>query len=123
MVEDGFADVVAVAAVVEMHVQIAQRVGSAAGADQPEAAIQTFLWASKHGETNLVGNLLRWQRDAAARLAIAQGSSAWLPIRPALRFCLRPLPGRGAWAAGARAGPSRPLTKCALSTTMISTLG
>jgi hypothetical protein len=35
------------------------------GADNPEAAIQTFLWAGKHGETNLVGNLLRWQRDAA----------------------------------------------------------
>jgi RNA polymerase sigma factor (sigma-70 family) len=34
------------------------------GADQPEAAIQTFFWASKHGETNLVGDLLRWQRDA-----------------------------------------------------------
>ncbi|HMJ66470.1 MAG TPA: sigma-70 family RNA polymerase sigma factor, partial [Candidatus Binatia bacterium] len=33
-------------------------------ADKPEAAIQTFLWAGKHGETNLVGNLLRWQRDA-----------------------------------------------------------
>jgi len=33
------------------------------GADKPEAAIQTFLWAGKHGETNLVGNLLRWQRD------------------------------------------------------------
>jgi RNA polymerase sigma factor (sigma-70 family) len=33
------------------------------GADKPEAAIQTFFWAAKHGETNLVGNLLRWQRD------------------------------------------------------------
>jgi RNA polymerase sigma factor (sigma-70 family) len=35
------------------------------GADKPEAGIQTFFWAGKHGETNLVGNLLRWQRDAA----------------------------------------------------------
>lgn len=35
------------------------------GADKPESAIQTFLWAGKHGETNLVANLLRWQRDAA----------------------------------------------------------
>ncbi len=34
------------------------------GADKPEAAIQTFFWAGKHGETNLVGSLLRWQRDA-----------------------------------------------------------
>ena len=33
------------------------------GADKPEAAIQTFFWAAKHGETNLVGNLLRWQKD------------------------------------------------------------
>ena len=35
------------------------------GSDKPEAAIQTFFWAGKHGETNLIGNLLRWQRDAA----------------------------------------------------------
>ena len=35
------------------------------GADKPEAAIETFFWAAKHGETNLVGNLLRWQRDPA----------------------------------------------------------
>ena len=35
------------------------------GADRPEAGIQTFFWAGKHGETNLVGNLLRWQRDVA----------------------------------------------------------
>ena len=35
------------------------------GAEKPDAAIQTFFWAGKHGETNLVGNLLRWQRDAA----------------------------------------------------------
>jgi hypothetical protein len=34
------------------------------GADKPEAALQTFFWAGKHGETNLIGNLLRWQRDA-----------------------------------------------------------
>ncbi len=34
------------------------------GADKPENAIQTFFWAGKHGETNLVGDLLRWQRDA-----------------------------------------------------------
>ncbi len=33
------------------------------GADKPEDAIQTFFWAAKHGETNLVGELLRWQRD------------------------------------------------------------
>lgn len=33
------------------------------GADKPEAALQTFFWAGKHGETNLAGNLLRWQRD------------------------------------------------------------
>ncbi|MEO8425702.1 MAG: sigma-70 family RNA polymerase sigma factor, partial [Verrucomicrobiota bacterium] len=33
------------------------------GADKPEAAIQTFFWAGQHGETNLIGNLLRWQRD------------------------------------------------------------
>jgi hypothetical protein len=35
------------------------------GAAEPEAAIQTFFWAGKHSETNLVGNLLRWQRDSA----------------------------------------------------------
>ena len=35
------------------------------GSESPEAAIQTFFWAGKHGETNLVGNLLRWQRDVA----------------------------------------------------------
>lgn len=35
------------------------------GAGSPEAAIQTFFWAGKHGESDLVGNLLRWQRDAA----------------------------------------------------------
>src|SRR6266849_2087725 len=34
------------------------------GADKPDAAIQRFFWAGKHGETNLVGSLLRWQRDA-----------------------------------------------------------
>jgi|KBSSwiStaDraftv2_1062776.scaffolds.fasta_scaffold170375_1 RNA polymerase sigma factor (sigma-70 family) len=33
------------------------------GADKPDAAIQTFFWAGKHGESNLVSNLLRWQRD------------------------------------------------------------
>jgi RNA polymerase sigma factor (sigma-70 family) len=33
------------------------------GADKPEAAIQTFFWAGKHGETNLVASLLRWRRD------------------------------------------------------------
>ena len=35
-----------------------------AGMDKPEAAIETFFWAAKHGETNLIANLLRWQRDA-----------------------------------------------------------
>lgn len=35
------------------------------GAENPAAAIQTFFWAGKHGETNLVGSLLRWQRDTA----------------------------------------------------------
>jgi hypothetical protein len=35
------------------------------GADKPEAAIQTFFWAGKQGETNVVCNLLRWQRDPA----------------------------------------------------------
>jgi RNA polymerase sigma factor (sigma-70 family) len=34
------------------------------GTDNPANAIQTFFWAGKHGETNLVNNLLRWQRDA-----------------------------------------------------------
>jgi len=34
------------------------------GAAKPESAIQTFLWAGKHGEKDLVGKLLRWQRDA-----------------------------------------------------------
>ena len=34
------------------------------GADKPETAIETFFWAARHGETNLIGNLLRWQRDA-----------------------------------------------------------
>lgn len=34
------------------------------GAAKPESAIQTFLWAGKHGEMDLVGKLLRWQRDA-----------------------------------------------------------
>jgi hypothetical protein len=33
------------------------------GIDNPESALQTFLWAGKHGESNLVANLLRWQRD------------------------------------------------------------
>jgi RNA polymerase sigma factor (sigma-70 family) len=33
------------------------------GADEPAAALQTFFWAAKHGDTNLIGNLLRWQRD------------------------------------------------------------
>jgi RNA polymerase sigma factor (sigma-70 family) len=33
------------------------------GIDKPESALQTFLWACKHGESNLVANLLRWQRD------------------------------------------------------------
>ena len=33
------------------------------GADKPENAIQTFFWAGNHGETNLVRNLLRWQKD------------------------------------------------------------
>jgi hypothetical protein len=33
------------------------------GADKPDAAIQTFFWAGKHGESDLIGNLLRWQRD------------------------------------------------------------
>jgi len=33
------------------------------GADNPAKAIQTFFWAGKQGETNLVNNLLRWQRD------------------------------------------------------------
>lgn len=35
------------------------------GNDGPEAAIQTFFWAGQHGETNLIGNLLRWQKDPA----------------------------------------------------------
>jgi len=34
------------------------------GQDTPEAAIQTLFWAGKHGETNLIANLLRVQRDA-----------------------------------------------------------
>jgi RNA polymerase sigma factor (sigma-70 family) len=34
------------------------------GQDTPEAAIQTLFWASKQGETNLIANLLRVQRDA-----------------------------------------------------------
>jgi hypothetical protein len=33
------------------------------GLARPEAAMQTFFWAGKHGETNLVSNLLRWRRD------------------------------------------------------------
>jgi hypothetical protein len=33
------------------------------GIDNPESALQTFLWAGKHGESNLFANLLRWQRD------------------------------------------------------------
>jgi hypothetical protein len=33
------------------------------GADQPEEALQTFFWAGKHGETNVVVSLLRWQID------------------------------------------------------------
>jgi len=37
------------------------------GADNPEAAIQTFLCAGKNAETNLLGNLLRWQRDRDIR--------------------------------------------------------
>jgi RNA polymerase sigma factor (sigma-70 family) len=35
------------------------------GSDKPDAAIQTFFWAGKHGESDLLGNLLRWQRDTA----------------------------------------------------------
>ncbi len=34
------------------------------GADKPDAAIQTFFWAGKQGEKDLMRNLLRWQRDA-----------------------------------------------------------
>jgi len=34
------------------------------GQDTPEAAIQTLFWAGKHGETNLIANMLRVQRDA-----------------------------------------------------------
>lgn len=33
------------------------------GADNPEGALQTLLWAAKHRETNLVGNFMRMQRD------------------------------------------------------------
>ncbi len=35
------------------------------GLDKPEAAIQTFFWAGKQGDTNVLSNLLRWQRDPA----------------------------------------------------------
>jgi RNA polymerase sigma factor (sigma-70 family) len=35
------------------------------GIDKPESAIQTFFWAGKQGDTNVLGNLLRWQRDPA----------------------------------------------------------
>jgi RNA polymerase sigma factor (sigma-70 family) len=33
------------------------------GSEQPESAIETFFWAGKHNETNLIGSLLRWRRD------------------------------------------------------------
>jgi len=45
------------------------------GADKPEAAIQTFFWAGKQRDTNVVGNLLRWIRDPeipASRLTQAE---------------------------------------------------
>src|SRR5436189_3861986 len=33
------------------------------GLDKPEAAVQTFFWAGKQGDTNVLSNLLRWRRD------------------------------------------------------------
>jgi hypothetical protein len=32
------------------------------GTATPEAALQTFLWAAKHQDTNLVENLIRWKK-------------------------------------------------------------
>ena len=32
------------------------------GTATPEAALQTFLWAAKHKDTNLVENLIRWKK-------------------------------------------------------------
>jgi RNA polymerase sigma factor (sigma-70 family) len=33
------------------------------GTATPEAAFQTFLWASKNGDTNLLGQMLRWRKE------------------------------------------------------------
>src|SRR6185503_19554452 len=32
------------------------------GTATPQAALQTFLWAAKHKDTNLVENLIRWKK-------------------------------------------------------------
>jgi hypothetical protein len=34
------------------------------GMDTPDAALQTFFWAARHKDSDLVGQLIRWQKDA-----------------------------------------------------------
>jgi RNA polymerase sigma factor (sigma-70 family) len=34
------------------------------GMDSPDAALQTFFWAARHKDADLVGNLIRWKKDA-----------------------------------------------------------
>jgi cell division protein FtsB len=35
------------------------------GMETPDAAMQTFFWAARHDNAELVGNLIRWQKDAS----------------------------------------------------------
>jgi RNA polymerase sigma factor (sigma-70 family) len=35
------------------------------GMDTPDAALQTFFWAARHENSDLVGKLVRWQKDAS----------------------------------------------------------
>jgi RNA polymerase sigma factor (sigma-70 family) len=34
------------------------------GMETPDAALQTFFWAARHKDADLVGKLIRWQKDA-----------------------------------------------------------
>lgn len=35
------------------------------GMDTPENALQTFFWAARHDDADLVGKLIRWQKDSS----------------------------------------------------------
>jgi len=35
------------------------------GMDTPDAALQTFFWAARHNNADVVGKLIRWQKDAS----------------------------------------------------------